>query len=151
MAIIYDMERIIERQKLSSQGLFYSVQRIDLLIVSISGAGIYLCLETLKYLKDNNLELGNLIKWSGGILLLAIIINFVSQFLGNKSNYYDYLYCGSILDAENNPDDAQQAEINKYDCISDVYDKFTTIFNYASAILMLSGLILLISYFLFIF
>ena len=151
MAITYDMERIKERQKLSSQGIFYSVQRIDLLIVSISGAGIYLCLETLKYLKVNNIELGILIKWSGGILLLAIIVNFISQFLGNKSNYYEYLYCESILESNNKPSDIQQAEISKYDCISDVYDKFTTIFNYASALLMLSGLILLISYFLFIF
>jgi len=151
MAITYDMERIKERQKLSSQGIFYSVQRIDLLIVSISGAGIYLCLETLKYLKVNNIELGILIKWSGGILLLAIIVNFISQFLGNKSNYYEYLYCESILESDNEPSDIQQAEISKYDCISDVYDKFTTIFNYTSALLMLSGLVLLISYFLFIF
>ena len=41
-----EMERIKDRQKLSAQGMFYSIQRMDLLIVSISGAGIYVCLET---------------------------------------------------------------------------------------------------------
>lgn len=47
------MEQIKDRQKLSSQGLQYSIQRMDVLIVSISGGGIYVCLETLKFIQEH--------------------------------------------------------------------------------------------------
>ncbi|MDP3944970.1 MAG: hypothetical protein Q8Q51_03660 [Lutibacter sp.] len=142
-----EMERIKDRQKLSAQGMFYSIQRMDLLIVSISGAGIYVCLETLKYINDNNLLSSNLIKWSGGILLFSIVVNFISQFLGHKSNYYDYLMCDTKLDAGEKVSQENQIIIDKYDYNSNCYDKATTIFNGASAFSMFVGLTLLMTYF----
>jgi hypothetical protein len=40
------MEDIKERKKLAYEGMIYGLQRLDLLIITISGAGIYACLET---------------------------------------------------------------------------------------------------------
>lgn len=148
MKIDLKMDRIKERQKLSALGMSYSIQRMDLLIVSISGAGIYVCLETLKYINDKALDTSDLIKWSGGVLLFAIIVNFISQFLGHRSNLNDYLMCEAKLDAGNKISKSEQSIIDRYDYKAECYDKATNIFNYASALAMFVGLILLLSYFL---
>jgi len=140
------MERIKERQKRSWQGMFYTVQRLDLLIISISGAGIYICLEALKFLKEQKLPEHNLIKVAGFVLLFAIIFNFVSQILGYWANYYDYLYCDEKLEEIPNESDLKKFETN-----SDCYNKWNKYFNLASAIIMFFGLAFLITYFMFIF
>lgn len=145
------MKRIKDRQKLSWQGLFYSIQRIDLLIISISGAGIYVCLETLKYLKESSCHSSNLIKVSGFVLLLAIITNFISQFLGRSSNLKDYLMCEYQLDAGKKPTKKEKEKIDELDSQSERYNNWTGYFNYISASLMFSGLILLLIYFAIIF
>jgi len=147
----YTMDRIKERQKLSAQGLNYSVQRMDLLIISISGAGVYVCLETLKYINDKQMEPSLIIKLAGVILLIAIILNFLSQFFGHRANVNDYLMCDAQLDAGEKISKKEQLEINNYDCKASFYDKATTYINYSSAIVMSIGLILLIIYFLITF
>lgn len=70
------MEDIKERKKLSWDSMFYSIQRIDLLIVAFCGGGIYICLETIKYFVEKQLVVDPLIKVTGGIFLLGIILNF---------------------------------------------------------------------------
>ena len=146
------MDRIKERQKLSWQGVFYGIQRIDLLIISISGAGIYVCLETMKFIKENNLEDSDAIKTSGMLLLVGIGLNFLSQIYGRKSNYYDFLWCEEKLDIGNNePTEKQLNDLKDYDDKSDVYSKYTNRLTNASTFLMMLGLIFLMSYFFFIF
>lgn len=147
MKIELDMDRIKERQKLSWQGVFYGVQRIDLLIISISGAGIYVCLETLKYARDNSLDHSMLIKISGFILLLSIGFNFVSQIYGKKSNYYDYLWCEEKLNTNGSPTDAQKLKIDKYDNKSERFSTKTNYLTNISTVLMMSGLITIVVYF----
>jgi len=141
------MQRVKDRQKLSWQGMFYSIQRIDLLIISISGASIYVCLETLKYINDNSLENSCLIKVSGFLFLFTILLNFVSQFLGKKSNSYDYLMCENELDFGDEPSDEEKIIISTLDTKSEIYSNLTEYFNISSAIIMFVGLFLLITYF----
>jgi len=145
------MEELKERSKKSLESMFYSMQRIDLLIISISGAGIYIVLETLKYLTDNDICINNLIRWSGALFLLAIILNFLSQMSGFKTNEQDYLMCQSEIAAGKKVNKEQQKAINKYDNNSDMYSKITNILNYSSAFIMFIALIFIMSYFLFIF
>jgi len=141
------MERIKDRQSRSWEGVFYATRRMDLLVVSISGAGIYVCLETIKYLKDNQLESASLVKLSGVILLIAIVVNFASQILGRKSNYHDYLMCDYQLDDYEEPSEENKIKIREHDKSSDCYSKITGFLNSSSAILMLSGLLLMIIYY----
>ena len=61
-----------DRKKMSWEGWFYAIQRIDLLIIAISGTGIYVALETLKYINDNSLVDSGLIKYAGVFLLFAL-------------------------------------------------------------------------------
>ncbi|WP_281980264.1 hypothetical protein [Tenacibaculum mesophilum] len=146
-----NMNEIKDRQKLSWEGMFYSIQRIDLLIVSISGAGIYVCLETIKYLSDKYQDISLLIRISGAFFLFGIIINFFSQVFGYKTNQQDFLMCQSQIEAGKKVSEEEQSQINKYDENSEKYSKLTDIFNYISIGFMSMGLILMMIYFLFIF
>ncbi|RVT72755.1 hypothetical protein EOD40_15190 [Flavobacterium sufflavum] len=146
------MEKIIERKKQSWDGMFYSIQRIDLLIVSFCGAGIYVCLETIKFLNEKKMPCDYLIKIAGGIFLLGIILNFLSQHFGFKSNQQDYLMCESLIDANNKnlkkcKRKLLKEEANQYDICSEKYSKLTNILNYFSMGAMFLGLILLLIYF----
>ncbi|WP_298248359.1 hypothetical protein [uncultured Christiangramia sp.] len=145
------LQKLKERQILSLEGMKYGVQRIDLLIVSISGAGIYVCLEALKFLKEENLDLSSIIKYSGLFLALAIIINFISQFLGHKSNEVDWRWCEHIIDCNDEPSKKQKKVIDNLDDRSEILSDLTIWSNYLSALLMFIGLGMLIYYFTFIF
>lgn len=151
MKIVNKMKNTLDRQKQSWEGMFYSIQRIDLLIISISGAGIYVCLETLKFLTDSKIEVNVIVKISSVFFLLAIIVNFLSQIFGYKANENDYLMCQTEIESDFNPNDTQKTEIEKFDKNSDCYSILTNWFNYVSMLLMFIGLIMLMTYFVFIF
>jgi hypothetical protein len=135
------MEQSKERQKQSYQNMFYSLQRIDLLIISISGAGIYVCLETVKYLMDKDQDISSLIKYSGGFFILSIIVNFLSQWFGFKTNEQDYLMCEAEIKKK------EQTVIDAYDIRSDSFTKWTNRMNAASMACMFIGLILISIFF----
>lgn len=138
------LEKIKNRQRLSWEGMFYSIQRIDLLIVSFSAGGIYLCLELLKYINEKNLNQDLLlVKISGSLFLLSIIVNFISQKFGYLSNRMDYLMCEVEIDCEGKKlTKKEKKEIKYYDGKSDKYSNYTNILNYLSIGLMFSGLII---------
>ncbi len=142
------MQRTKDQQKLSWEGMFYSIQRIDLLIISICGAGIYLCLETMKFSFENNLPITNTLKGAAIIFLFSIVVNFMSQFLGYKANEKDYLKFETEIEAGDNISEHQISEIINYDESAECYSNFTIWFNYLSVVLMFAGLILTIVYFL---
>lgn len=135
------------RKKQSWDGMFYSIQRIDLLVISICGAGIYVCLETIKYLSTNKQECGLLIKLSGALFLIGIILNFLSQQFGYKANEQDYLMCETLLEGGDKISDEEKAEADKFDKKADFFSSLTTWFNYASMTVMFLGLILTLIFF----
>jgi hypothetical protein len=136
------MEQLKERQKQSYQNMFYSLQRIDLLIISLSGAGIYVCLETVKYLIDKEQDVSLLIKFSGGFFIVSIIVNFVSQWFGFKTNEKDYLMCEAEINAGEKINKKEQEVIDAYDTSSEKYTKWTNRMNVISMACMFIGLIL---------
>lgn len=71
----------------------YSIQRIDLLLISISGAGVYAGWDVFKYVHEHNIVVSfSLLKWSAGLFLVTIIINFFSQFTSfHTNNNYETL------------------------------------------------------------
>lgn len=144
------MDKIRERQKLSWEGMFYSMQRIDLLIISICGAGIYICLETIKYFSEKGEDISIFIRISGGLFLLGIIINFLSQIFGYKANEQDYLMCDAEIEAGKNINKKEQQIIDQYDAKSEKFSKRTVRLNYISIGLMFMGLISIMWFFLFI-
>lgn len=138
-------DELKERQKIVWQNMFYSIQRIDILIISVSGAGIYLCLEALKFMYQNKLPIHWALKWSAGFFVFAIVINFISQYLSYKTNYYDYLCC--TINLKEKPTDEDLELECDYDSKSSLIDKWTDIANVASGIIMFAGLLMCSAYF----
>lgn len=138
------LTRLQDRKMVMEKIREYSIKRIDILIISISGAGILLCLETLKFLieekKDNSLTL----KISGVCFLLAIIVNFWSQFLAHESSENEI----EGIKAELKDD---EVEYRKYYNASDRYGRYVGWMNNTSSILMTLGLLFLLVYFCFTF
>lgn len=150
-----NIDDLKERQKMTMAHMDYSLKRIDLLVISISGASIYVCLEALKFLREQDIPITSHIHISGGLFLLAILINFISQFLGFKANKLDYEWsCMKVhykSKSKENRKKTEKVNINAKDELSDKYNLWTTISNITSAAAMVIGLILLLYYFAFIF
>lgn len=137
-------------QKGLKEGAAYSIQRIDLLIISVSGAGIYTSFELMKYvatsvyLKCSHIENINVyFKITALFFTISIIINFISQITAYKSKSLKIDASEQeIHDLKNgNPISGKVAEL---ECLGKLYNKGTIISNRASTIIMLSGLICLI-------
>lgn len=145
------MDYYKNRKQESSNGIDYSIERIDLLIVSISGAGIYVCLETLKYINDNNMTPSSLVKIGGGLFLGAIILNFISQHFGRKANEHDYNWCEYNLDIEDEKYRDRVPELREkiryHECEAHKFSNYCVNTTNWSSIVMASGLFCLLWYF----
>jgi hypothetical protein len=144
-------EKYIQKLEKHADGLrankFYSMQRIDLLIISVSGAGIYVSLEIMKYIAASKIltlhqvsHLNNYFKMTGLLFTLSIIINFISQW----SAYYESAHAlksttDDIYAREHQVD--MQKEIDKSDHQLSLYKRLTKFTNNLSTGLMFSGLL----------
>ena len=123
---------------------FYATRRMDLLIISISGAGIYIIFETLREFKTGKVQIDDtgLLIWSGIPFLFAITLNFISQLSGYSANKYEDLY--STLEIKKiEGEDIDMEKQNEYDCKSKIYNKITSILNVTSMLFMFVGMFLL--------
>lgn len=142
-----EIENLKEGRKNAYTGWFYAIQRIDLLIISISGAGVYVTLESLKYTFEKDIQNVYLLKIAGVLFVLAIITNFFSQYFGKEANEYHIRMCSAKLKADEPPTDMQETEIKNLDRRSEMWDNLTNWSNYLSAILMAIALIAEIVFF----
>ena len=146
------MEKIKERKKQAWDNMIYSAHRLDLLIVSFCGAGIYVCLEIIKFSATKSLPCNILIKICGSCFLIAVAFNFLSQHYGLKANQNDYLMSDAMLEAEDtNLSDIKknllQFEITKFDKLSEKNSKLTARFNTYCIIVLFIALAIMLIYF----
>lgn len=136
--------------KTSHDIAFYAMQRIDLLIISVSGAGIYGCWDIIKFLNDEKLiPSANvcLLKISGFLFLLTIIVNFLGQWFSYKANIKDdYAKRTELQDIENDCVGHNKITIDTSRFFSDLYSKVVEYTNIFSLLFLISGLILLSSF-----
>lgn len=138
---------IRERKKMSWQGWTYSAQRIDFLIITICGAGIYVVLETIKFaLERKNLDI-SFLKVSGGIFALSIVINFLSQLTGKWSNHHDMRWCHEKLCADDTPTKKQIKDACLLDEKAERLSNVTNILNTLSMGIMFVALAILCTYY----
>ena len=145
------MDEIIERRKFVYQGMMYSAQRLDLLIVSICGAGIYIYFELLKYLVKENMCVHWTVKTFAIFFLIGLITNFISQHFALRSHYYDFLNCQERIEYGESPSESEESQIIESETKSEKYEIKRKNFDIASILSMFTGLIVLMFYFLFIF
>lgn len=143
-----DIESAKERMPLSWQGWFYSIQRVDLLIVSISGAGLYVCLETLRFFNDAFPELIGSVKFAGLFFVLSIVSNLLSQFTGKSANDFDYRMCKAIVSQKKDElRDDDCAKIAVLDHKAEVFTSWTNRLNLISLLSLFAGLIMTMIFF----
>lgn len=130
---------------------FYAIQRIDLLVISISGAGIYIVFETLKFMLQEEVVLSvGTLQWGGVLFVLAILLNFASQWAGYYTNKHEASWAqyehkrlgGTALDEE-----ATKAQCH-HDTLAGIAGWWTRRLNIASTVAMLAGVVLLLVFYL---
>lgn len=133
-----------EHLRTTKENTLYSSRRMDLLIISLSSAGIYIILNTFKEVKKNSFEIENdlILKIGGLFFLFAIMLNFLSQQTAYYANKFEEEFINLKLE-EIKGEKINQCESKKIDKKVSLFDKSTGILNFMSIILMFIGLILL--------
>lgn len=144
----YQIDKLFKHHERADKKIFYSIQRIDLLVIAISTSGIIFNSQVFVYLNDNmkcllGWPVSQLIAFSSLLYLLAIISNFFSQVTGGKANKYEREWANlelkkHITDKENDVLTQKQVES---DLKNDFWHKWTLRLNATSFITMLVGLI----------
>jgi len=147
----HQLDKLKNSKQMACDGWVYSTQRMDLLIITISSAGIYVALETLKYAHEKNIGQIWLLKTAGLCFVISIIANFISQSTGQKANMHHIHYIDEQLAARDNPTQNQINNIAAYNCDANFWHHFTSGFNIGSMILMFMGLTSIVGYFIFMF
>lgn len=123
----------------------YSIKRLDVLVITLSGSGIYFISELHKTLasiqpKPNE----TLLLWAMWLLLGVIGLNLISQWLGYYANKYEESF--SILEKNSETQTKQEhCEQERMDRLSKKCGYFTNVFNIASTVLLLVAGILVIT------
>jgi hypothetical protein len=122
----------------------YSIRRMDLLIISICGAGIYIIFETLREFKTGKVIIDNstILLICGLCFLIAIISNFISQKTGFYSNNNEEKFISLELKKIQGKK-IDSCEKEEYDRKVIRFNKVTNVLNVTSIFLMLIGLVLL--------
>ena len=121
-------------------GLSYSVKRMDILLISISGAGIYSCFEIIKYVHENNISASYPFKIIGLLFTTSIILNFMGQWSSKKAHYYQYhMFLNELHGIEEVFDN--QKKIKELKQSSENFNDLSTFFDGFSIIIMIIGLI----------
>jgi len=143
-------QKIAEWEKhsdIAGKKAFYSIQRIDLLVISISGACIYIAFEILRFVNSGGTALRVehtwLLKASAIFAVLAIGINFISQITGYKANKNEEIYARGVIECLKH-DKEDTPEMDRADNCSFIYNKITSIANIVATVLMFTGIVLLV-------
>jgi 23S rRNA maturation mini-RNase III len=145
---------LLRKQELSLDAIKYGTNRFDILTVSVSGGGIYICIDTFKYLKGIEEPYSLLLPFAGLAFLLGITMNFISQMTSTNASQHEYLALEveiEKMDKINELDEIETEELEEekdgHDAKSETYYKVTEILNYSSTTAMFLGLLLLAWYF----
>jgi hypothetical protein len=147
------IDRLLKHQEQTKEKEFYGVKRIDVLIVSLSGAGIYIIFEMLKFFKEQDIvEKYNLcpLKVAGVLFAISIFLNFISQWTGYYANRFESDSTEITIQKEKKKPFSQVA-LNSTDANVTLFNRLTDVLNVSSTGCMLIGIIILTFFTLFIF
>ncbi len=89
-----DLEELKKRHDIIWKNVEYCVKRIDILTVTVCGAGIYTSFELLKFIPVTDVwkfpfakYASQEIKCAGVFFLFGIVFNFLGQVLSYRANY----------------------------------------------------------------
>lgn len=139
----FKVQRWYDNRNRALANKWYAIGRIDLLIISISGGGIYIVFELIKHFQGLGVNL-IVLKLAALLFTIAIIVNFISQFYGYSANELEAKY--NNIEFKNAID-----ELKKDDCDQKILDDkikgknwWVNFCNYISVAAMLIGVTLLV-------
>jgi hypothetical protein len=120
----------------------YSIERFDILIISLSSGGIALSVGLFD--KFKNEELSTVFY---GILFftIALILNLNSQITGYYANRNDIKFCHEEINELE--EKKHKSDYQKYDCYKNVFNFFTKVLNTVSFMALVVALIFIILFF----
>lgn len=137
---IKNLEAHIERTDLN---LKYSIDRFDILIISISSGGLVFSMEFVKDLLTKKPDIDFLpLKISWVLFSLSIVLNLLSQVTGYYANKYEITITKNIIKQERNkPIKGNQ---NNLELGHKIFNSLTIIFNGLSLLFLISAIIILV-------
>lgn len=126
---------------------FYSVQRIDLLIISLSGGGLYVTFETIKFLMSEHICADRcFLKIAGISFVLSILSNFISQITAYQSNKHEACWA-ELEERDARGEDISEEKQTAHSKASEEYNWWTQATNYTAAGLMVGGIAVLVAFY----
>ena len=136
----FRLQRLLKHHERTLSTKSYSVQRFDILIVTVSGAGLYVVFEILKYLKTNTIEWDTIwLKIAGLSFTASVILNFVSQWSCFNATKNEERWVNREIQKESGAK-VDESETKKLDKRVRSFNKLTSILNICSGILLFIGI-----------
>lgn len=133
----------------SKERAFYSEKRADLLIITVSGGGIYLAFNHVANLEEiSNIKNGGLLFISAVCLITSILLNIIGQTLSKKGNTLEEKYAKLQLEILKGEDIDEEKE-NELDKKALALNSRIKIVNKISIISMFLGVIILTIFYYF--
>lgn len=126
-------ERIYRRIEnfydVSSRNAFYSMQRIDLIIIALSTGGIIVLLNFYKFNLENCIENNPLLLWSMALFMITIGCNLVGQWLAYKIHIIGTEWAESQMDYLNEDEEVKDQEIKEREIEEEREDRKSETYN----------------------
>ncbi len=137
---IQKLEAHIEK---TNANLKYSIDRFDILIISISSGGLVFSMGYVKDILSKNIQNDfTLLKISWIFFGTSIILNLLSQVTSYYANKYEISISRNLIRQER--DKPMTGNQPKFECRKRLFDFLTNLFNLISLLLLISAIIILI-------
>lgn len=137
---IQNLETHIEK---TESNLKYSLDRFDILIISISSGGLVFSMGYVKDILSKSMQDDfSLLKISWVFFGTSIILNLLSQVTSYYANKNEILISRNIIRQERNKPMAGSQ--SKLECAKRMFNFLTNSFNFLSLLLLISAIIVLI-------
>lgn len=142
------LKRLLTHLETTKERKFYAIQRIDILLISISGAGVYIIFEELKFIKSQIPPIpynDSMIELSGVLLTVGILLNILSQWSGHRANKFE-IECTEHSISQEKGDQVPKNVVDSVRKKVAIYNSLTANLNTYSTLFIIGG-ILLLTYF----
>lgn len=137
------IERLQTYAETTKKTIDYSLERFDILIITLSSSGLLLSIGFVKdIIKDFSKVNPILLKTTWLLFALALIMNLVSQVTGYYANKIDLRITEDIISTEKGG--KSKINMRRMECRQHIFDSSTMILNGGSLISLIGGIITLI-------
>jgi len=137
------IKKLEEHISYTQKAVDYSLERFDILIISLSTSGLIL---SIGFVKDIIKDFENinpiLLKISWLLFALSLIVNLLSQVTGYLANKYEIKISKNLVRIERNK--VVYDNVSKLECYKRIFDFKTNFLNILSLLSLITAIILII-------